>query len=196
MGDFSRALVVFFAIIDPIGNLLVFQALTRTLSTRSRLVAALLSTVVAFVILVLFAFTGTALLDYLGISLESFQVSAGLLLGLTAVRLVDRGEPVPASTRPADSALHVVVVPLATPLLAGPAAIATTVSFTHLLGRTVTVAAVGGILALTAVVFVAGAWVFERAAAPVLPVLARIVGILLTAIAVNLVLDGLRSFFR
>lgn len=195
MGEFARALVVFFAIIDPVGNLLVFQALTRDMGLRPRLTAALLSTAVAFGILTLFALSGTALLDYLGISLASFEVSAGLLLGITAIRVVDRGEPLPASAEPASSPLGVVVVPLATPLLAGPAAIATTVSFTHLTGRATTITAVAAILAMTVAVFLAGSWLFERTARPVLPVLARIVGILLTAIAVNLVLDGLRAFF-
>src|SRR5207244_4080918 len=101
------------------------------LGHRGRTTAALASTVAAFLLLLLFALTGTGILSYLGISLESFQVASGLLLGLTAVRLVDRGEPF-HSTGAQDSALGIGLVPLATPLLAGPGAIATTVSFAHL----------------------------------------------------------------
>jgi multiple antibiotic resistance protein len=194
VSEFERALIVFFAIIDPIGNLVAFEAATRPLDRSGRVLAALVSTAAAFAILLLFALTGLDILDYLGISLASFQVASGLLLGLTAVRLVERGEPMhPAS--PAGSAWSVALVPLATPLLAGPGAIATTVTFSSLLHRPATIAAAGCILLLTALLFLSGTWLFERLASPVLPVLARVVGILLTAIAINLVLTGLRTFF-
>jgi multiple antibiotic resistance protein len=195
VGDFARALVVFFAIIDPIGNLIAFQAATRGLDRPGRTVAALASTAAAFLILLLFALTGTGILSYLGISLESFQVASGLLLGITAIRLVDRGEPFHTSAGQGP-ALSIALVPLATPLMAGPGAIATTVSFAHLLGQGATIGAAACILVLTAVLFLGGSWVFERAASRALPVLARVVGILLSAIAVNLVLTGLRTFFN
>jgi multiple antibiotic resistance protein len=193
--DFLRALVVLFALIDPLGNLIAFHAVTRTFNPRQRVTAALLSTAVAFAILLLFAATGTAILDYLGISLASFQVASGLLLLLTAVRLVDRGEPFHRHDAATDSPLSVVLVPLATPLLAGPGAIAATVTFTTLIGQAVTVSAAAVILVLTVGVFLGGGWVFERAPRGLLPVLTRVVGILLTAIAVDLALDGLRDFF-
>jgi multiple antibiotic resistance protein len=193
--DFLRALVVLFALVDPLGNLIAFHAVTRTLDQRQRVTAAVLSCAVAFLILLLFALTGTATLDYLGISLPSFQVASGLLLLLTAVRLVERGEPFHADVPATDSALSVVLVPLATPLLAGPGAIAVTVTFTTLVGRAATVGAAAAILALTVGIFLGGAWLFERAPRGLLPVLTRVVGILLTAIAVDLALDGLRDFF-
>lgn len=194
LDEFARAIVVFFAVIDPIGNLIAFEAVARHLQRRERVSAALVSTAAAFAILLLFALTGTRILSYLGISLTSFQVASGLLLGITAIRLVDQGEPLhPRGAQ--GSAITTALVPLATPLLAGPGAIATTISFSHLLHRGPTIAAAACILALCALVFVGGAWLFERLAAPVLPVLARVVGILLTAIAVNLVLTGLHAFF-
>jgi multiple antibiotic resistance protein len=195
LSEFLRALVVFFAIIDPIGNLIAYQAVVSGMDSRARLTAALLATSAAFVLLLLFALTGTAVLSYLGIDLASFQVSAGLLLGITAIRLVDRGEPFHPGARADHSPVVTALVPLATPLLAGPGAIATTVSFTQLLHRGPTIAAAGAILALTALLFLAGDWLFRHLAAPLLPVLSRVVGILLTAIAVNLTLTGLKSFF-
>ncbi|MER3421613.1 MAG: antibiotic resistance protein MarC, partial [Chloroflexota bacterium] len=157
--------------------------------------AASVSTAAAFVILLVFALTGTTILDYLGISLASFQVSSGLLLTLTAVPMVQRGEPIHPSVVGTATPLGVALTPLATPLLAGLGAAATTVTFTNLLGRWATVAAVGCILALTAVVFVAAAWILDRFAGTLVPVLTRVVGILLTAIAVDLVLDGLHGVF-
>lgn len=195
MGEFARALVVFFAVLDPLGNLIVFHAVTRAMNGRERVVAAGLSTAAAFVLLLVFALTGTLILDYLGISLASFQVSSGLLLTLSAVPMVQRGEPVHPSVIGAATPLGVALVPLATPLLAGPGAAATTVTFTNLLGRWATVAAAGCILILTAVLFVAAAWILDRFAATLVPVLTRVVGILLTAIAVDLVLDGLHGVF-
>ncbi len=195
MGEFARALVVFFAVLDPIGNLIVFHAITRVMDRSERVLAAVLSAVAAFAILLVFALTGTVILDYLGISLGSFQVSAGLLLTLSAVPMVQRGEPVHPSVAGAATPLQLALVPLATPLLAGPGAAATTVTLTDLLGRWTTVAAAGCILAATVVLFMAASWILDRFAATLVPVLTRVVGILLTAIAVDLVLDGLHAVF-
>jgi multiple antibiotic resistance protein len=135
VNDYLRALVVLFAEIDPLGNLIAFHTVTSGMKERARISAAILSCFVAAAVLLLFAVTGTAILDYLGISLDSFQVAAGLLLGITAIRLLEYGEPFHRATTATDSPWSVALVPLATPLLAGPGAIATTVTFTRLFGQ-------------------------------------------------------------
>ncbi|MCK9520379.1 MAG: MarC family protein, partial [Dehalococcoidia bacterium] len=92
MDDFLRALIGFFAIVDPIGNILAFEAIAGRASQRDKVRIALLAVVVSFVLIVVFALAGEHVLDFLGISPASFQIAAGILLVLPAIRLVERGE--------------------------------------------------------------------------------------------------------
>src|SRR5579875_3549979 len=91
--DLLRAAVALFAVIDPVGNLLIYHILTARLAPRQRALVALLSNVIAFLVLALFIVTGISVLGYLHISLPSFEIAAGLLLAPSAYRLVEHGEP-------------------------------------------------------------------------------------------------------
>jgi multiple antibiotic resistance protein len=190
----AQAIVSFFAIIDPVGNILVFHLYTRAMDGRHKLYAALIAVGAAFVLLLAFSLGGREVLDFLGISPDSFQVAAGLLLLPPAYRLVTEGQPAavehPEDLQPFDFAL----VPMAMPLIAGPGALAATTSFTERLGTETTIAAVVVVLAVTLVAFVAAEWLFRVAGISVLKVLSRVVGVVLFAIAVDFILEGAREF--
>lgn len=189
MDDFLRALVAFFAIIDPVGNLLVFHLFMQAAAFRERLQAALLALTVAFSMLLLFSFAGTEVLEFLGISADSFRIAAGLLLLPPAFRLVTEGQPAPAESgalRPIDLAL----VPLATPLIAGPGALAASISFSESIGLGVTVAAFSAVLGLSLAGFLVSGWVFRVFGPSLLRLVARVVGIILFAIAVDFIVEG------
>jgi len=195
-GDLARALVSFFAIIDPLGNVLIFHLLTQGLGRRQRLLAATGAVTAAFLMVVVFSFSGVEVLEFLGISPPSFQVAAGVLLVLPAYRMVERGESIeaPAGDGQAD-VLGVALVPLATPLLVGPGALAATVSFSQTMGAGVPVAAAGAVLAACWGAFVAAEAVFRLLGEAFLRLLTRLVGILLMAIAVDFILEGASAFF-
>jgi multiple antibiotic resistance protein len=144
--------------------------------------------------LVGFSLGGNEVLDFLGIEPSSFRVAAGLLLMLPAYRLITEGQPASVDGAARDGPLEFALVPLATPLIAGPGALAATTSFSQTLGRETTIAAVSIVLLLTFAAFAAADWLFRLAGAALLRLAARIVGILLFAIAVDFVLDGLREF--
>ncbi len=194
MEDLARALVAFFAIIDPVGNVLVFHLYTAAFSVSRRVQTAAIAVFAAFVMLLAFALGGTGVLDFLGISTDSFKVAAGLLLLLPAYRLVSEGQPVPVGTADGLEPGDIGLVPLATPLLAGPGALAATISFADDPGIPQTIAAFSIVLAASFAAFVSANWLFSRTGPSLLRLLSRIVGILLFAIAVNLVLDGVRHF--
>lgn len=196
MDDFVRAFVAFFAIIDPLGNILVFHLFTRNQGIGPRAVTAFVAIVAAFLLLLSFSLGGDAVLDFLGISQESFQIAAGLLLLPAAYRLVMEGEPFQpresgAEMKPVDLAL----VPLAMPLIAGPGALAATIAFTDSLGRQPTIAAFAVVLAISFLGFVTAERLFNLVGEAILKLMARLVGIVLFAIAVDFVLDGARAFF-
>ena len=193
--DLARASVSFFAIIDPLGNMLVFYLLTRSLGLGAKARTAAISVSVAFALLVVFTVGGREVLEFLDISAESFQIAAGLLLLLPAFRLVMQGEPMSEGERETLEPSQLAIVPLAMPLLAGPGALAAAISFGDTAGVGTTVLAVALVLALAFVAFVASDWLFALAGRSVLRLVSRIVGVLLFAIAVDFVLEGSRAFF-
>ncbi len=190
----GQAFVAFFAIIDPLGNILVFHLFTEHFAFRQKLLAAAIAVTASFLMLLAFALAGAKVLDFLTISPESFQVAAGLLLLPPAYRLVTEGQPAREDERDASGPLDFALVPLATPLIAGPGALAATTSFSDQVGRGNTLAAVALVLAITLVAFVTAEQVFRLLGAAFLRLMSRIVGILLFAIAVDFVLDGLGTF--
>jgi multiple antibiotic resistance protein len=193
--DFARAFVAFFAIIDPLGNILVFHLFMQGLTRRDRTLAALLAIAAAFVMLLAFSLGGESVLDFLGISQESFQIAAGLLLLVPAYRLVMEGQPLEAGSVQRARPLDLALVPLATPLIAGPGALAATISFSETLGQDVTITAFTLVLLLSLAGFALAERAFALLGEPLLRLLARVVGILLFAIAVDFVLDGAKAFF-
>jgi multiple antibiotic resistance protein len=193
--DLARAFVSFFAIIDPVGGVLVFHLFAQRLSGRDRVIAAAVATAAAFLMLLTFALAGEAVLEFLGITQDGFKVAAGLLLLPPAYRLIMEGQPMPA---PEGRPLHpfdIALVPLATPLMAGPGALAATISFSDTLGRDVTVAAFTLVLVAALAGFLAAGILFRLLGEPLLKMTARVIGIILFAIAIDFVLEGARAFF-
>jgi multiple antibiotic resistance protein len=190
---FGETFVTLFVITDPIGNAPIFVAITRHLTPRQRQRAAVRAVVAAGALILGFAVFGEIVLRYLHVSLGSLSIAGGLLLMLVALEML-RGMDYPEE---GGRAQDVALVPIATPLLAGPGAIATVIVLTrrhHDFGGKVSVLI--GILAALAVVGL-GMAVAERLSR-VLPesliqFLTRVFGLLLSAIAVQLVVNGVRG---
>lgn len=193
--DLARAFISFFAIVDPIGNVTVFYLLARPFTVSRRLQVAAVAVGTAFGLLALFAFAGREVLDFMGISVDSFKVAAGFLLLPTAYRLVERGQSIDVTDEGELDPVQLAMAPLATPLIAGPGALATAISLSDTLGRTPTVLGMGLVLLLSFVAFAAGAWLFQALGTSLLRLLSRMMGILLVAIAADFILDGLSATF-
>lgn len=193
---FAAAVITLLVIMDPPGTVPVFLSLTGRRAPAARARAAWQAVLVSLLVITAFAVAGQAILAYLGIGIPALQGAGGLLLLLVALDLLTGRE----STQPhAAEDVNVALVPLGTPLLAGPGAIAATIVFVreahgHLAAYT---ALAAGILVVHAVLFV-----FLRFAGGVIRVikeggitlLAKIAGLLLAAIAVQLVAESVRGF--
>jgi multiple antibiotic resistance protein len=192
------AFVTLFVIIDPIGLSPLFIALTRGMSEAERARVGRRALLLSFVLLFAFGLFGERLLTGIGISLAAFRISGGLLLFLTALdmlfeRRTDRRER-RAGEAPADPS----VFPLAMPLIAGPGALTTMILLTSrhadpasLVGINLVMVAV---LGLTYLAFRLSD-LFARALGHTgIVVLTRLFGILLAALSVQFVLDGLRDY--
>jgi multiple antibiotic resistance protein len=190
----AEVFITLFVIMDPPGAIPLFLSLTHGLSPRGRRIAATQAVAVAFGVIVVFALFGRGILDYLHISLPALQAAGGLLLLLVALELLTGKE----TEMGASKDVNVALVPLGTPLLAGPGAIATTMVFVEQVDDSAELVSVA--LGLVGVHLVM--WVTLRYSTVVLRVLresgitlvTRVAGLLVSAIAVQLIADAVRAF--
>jgi multiple antibiotic resistance protein len=192
---FTSATITLIVIMDPPGTVPVFLSLVgrKPLAVRSR--AARQAVLVSLLVISLFAVAGQAILAYLGIGIPALQGAGGLLLLLIALQLLTGSGAEPE----ASDGVNVALVPLGTPLLAGPGAIAATIVFVRQadghIGAYVALA-----LAIVTVHFVL--YICMRYSGVVIrlikesgiTLLAKIAGLLLAAIAVELVANSIRGF--
>ena len=198
MAEAITVFVALFVVIDPIGLSPMFIAITRGMSTRARRAIAIRSCVVAVGLLTMFGLAGEAVLGFLGISLSAFRIAGGILLFLTALdMLFERRTQRRQGQADAPHAEDPSVFPLAMPLIAGPGAIATMILLTGSAGSVQGIAMVHGVmLAVILVVFLLFllAGPMERMLGPVgINVVTRLLGMLLAALSVQFVIDGIRD---
>ena len=197
------AFATFFATVGPPDVAVVFAALTARNTSAERRQLAVKATLVASAILLFFAFLGEPLLTYLGISLAAMRTAGGILLLLIAIDMVFARTSGGVSTTADEEAEaagrdDISVFPLATPLIAGPGAIGAAillVADAH--GDPARVALVAGalvaVLVLTFVLMLAAAQVQRLLGITGVHVVSRVLGILLAALAVQFVFDGVKQ---
>jgi multiple antibiotic resistance protein len=194
---FGEIYVTLLVIVDPPGMVPVFLALTGALPPRERVRAGTQAVALALGVIVVFAVAGQTLLDYLHVQLPALQGAGGLLLVLVALQLLTGKTDAPEEL---SGTSNVALVPLGTPLLAGPGAIVATMLFSqraHGLSDHV-------ILYLGIVAVMITVWLVLRFAGLIvkllrpggIEVLTRIAGLLLAAIAVQLIADAVAAFVR
>jgi multiple antibiotic resistance protein len=193
---FIEVFVTLLVIIDPPGTVPVFLGLTRGRSARARHRLAWQAAVVAFGVIVAFALFGQTILHYLGVGVPALEGAGGLLLLLVSLELLTGKSDEPTSEQRART--NVAFVPLGTPLLAGPGAIVATIVYVqrvHSLGNVLALAL--AIVAVTVVVWLAMRFstVIQRVLTDNgVELLTRIAGLLLSAIAVQLVATSVLAF--
>lgn len=191
--------VTMFVVIDPLGIAPLFLALTQGMAAKARRAIALRACAISLGILLVFALTGEAVLDFIGISMPAFRVAGGILLFLTALdmlfeRRTKRRED-QAETQPHHDPS---VFPLAIPLIAGPGSIASIILLQGAQpgyeGMAIVFAVTLAVMAMVLVLCLASG-LLERALGRVgITVITRLLGMLLAALSVQFVLEGLRDF--
>jgi multiple antibiotic resistance protein len=193
---FTSTFVTLFVIMDPVGTVPLFLSLTGGYEPPRVRRAARQAVLVSFLVISVFAFFGQRILGYLHVSLPALQCAGGLLLLLVALELLTGRGQDPMQ----EGDTNVALVPLGTPLLAGPGAIVATMVFSKRVHDVGDFTAVG--LAVIAVHLCI--WVAMAFSIPILRLLresgillvTRIAGLLLSAIAVQLVADAVHAFIR
>ena len=184
-----KACAALFIILDPIGLIPVYMAVTQTYSPKQRLAVLSRATLVALILILIFTFAGAAVLRFFGISVNDFRIAGGILLLVIALKIVGEahyGLPEGGSG----------IVPLAVPLLVGPGAITTTIVLSDSYGLWITFTAVLICFAAMFVMYRYVNFLFKILGRTGSDVVARLMGMLLAAIAVQFIRQGIQQVFH
>ncbi len=207
---FLSAFVTLFVVIDPPGCAPIFASLTNGASNAQRRSMAIRSSMIATVLLLLFALVGEKVLATLGISLDAFRIAGGIMLFLIALEMVfekrterREGRADEISRKAAEEHRpieDISVFPMAIPMIAGPGSIATVmllVSRSHGLDQTITVfAALLSVLALTLAALIAAGPIMRVLGPKLEAMITRVLGVLLAALAAQFIIDGIIGAFK
>ena len=191
-------------VIDPPGCAPIYASLTSDVPERDRRIMAIRAIFVAAIILLVFALFGEQMLGALGISLDSFRIAGGIMLFLIALEMVfekrterreDRAQEIIEQPEIED----VSIFPMAMPMIAGPGSIAAVMLLTSqndgIDNAMVILGALGAVLLLTLVGLIAAGPMMRILGNKVEAVITRVLGVLLGALAVQFVVDGLNASF-
>lgn len=193
--SFASALVILLLVIDPVGNATLFVSLLRNVEPGRRARVIVRECAIAFAVLLAFTFFGRALLDLLGISGPSLTIAGGVILFLIALRMVFRSAEGLFGELPGGEPF---IVPLAIPAIAGPAAIATVILMvSRAPERLLEWCAALTVAMLVTLAFLLGVErVAKLAGERGLLAFERLMGLILTAIAIEMLLRGIEVFVR
>ena len=203
---FFSTFVTLFVVIDPPGCAPIFAGLVSGASHREAVAIAVRATLVASAILLTFALVGIQLLAGLHIELDAFRIAGGMMLFLIALEMVfekrtrrreERVEQVLHEPQPVED---IAVFPMAMPMMAGPGSIATVMLLmartTGWDGKLVVLAALSSVMVLTLAALAAAGPLMRLLGTRVEGVITRVLGVLLGALAVQYVIDGVRGVLR
>jgi MarC family membrane protein len=197
------SLSAIFFVVDPMGAIPIFMAMTRNDTPEKRRDMARRAAIVAFFVLTTFAVAGTLIFKVFGVTLGAFKVAGGVLLLLTSIEML-RAQPQRTRVTPEEAQEgfekeDVAIFPLAIPLLAGPGSIATVTALMGRAGRKLFAVPVIASIALTCVasylMLVAADRISRFLGVTGLNVMNRVIGLIIGALAVQFMFDGVRDTF-
>lgn len=198
---FIQAFVLYFVVIDPIGNTPLFMSITQNQSVKDKIRTAVEGIIVATVVLILFSIIGQFILSYLNISLESFRIAGGIILFLIALEMLfnkrqERKEKILDLNKDKIS-----IFPLAIPILAGPAAITSVIVIAtkyqsdfklHL----ISILGLIGVMIITLSLFILLAKSDKFINRNITNIISRVIAIILAALSIQYIVDGLLILFN
>jgi multiple antibiotic resistance protein len=200
MIDIVATFIVFFAVIDPIGTVPVFIAVTRGFSASDKRHIAFIATLTSALILIFFVIAGELILNALSIPLSAFQISGGLVLFIFALSMIFGESKPEEETRIAEKRTETAVYPLSVPSIAGPGAMLTAVLMTEratfdLWQQFQTVLVMLSVLGLTCVLMLLASGVQRLIGNAGAIVISRVMGLILASVATANTLNGIRVYF-
>jgi multiple antibiotic resistance protein len=198
---FLAIFIPLFIIVNPSSTLALFSAVTSSYTKKDRRKTAKSAAIYAAILLIIFAFAGSAILSYLQIQIYSLRIAGGILLAFVGLDMTRRGqqfgESPPGKEHKADFAL----VPLAMPSLAGPGAITVTIvsmqtitDISWTIRIAFTIIAILITMIITFLIFLSSGFVIKALGKKGMDAFTRVMGLLTVAIAIQFALTGLASW--
>ena len=187
-----KAALVLFIVVDPFGNIPIFMSLTEKITKDQRRKVFNTAILVGIILLLVFAFAGQQILSIFGVSLYSFEVAGGILLLIISIKILISGSLVDMSESPESMG----AVPIAMPLLVGPGAITTTIFNLQYYGLAIAAISVVIVLVLTWFILRYVDLVYRFLGKTGAIVIARVMALLIAAIAIQYVLIGVTHFLQ
>lgn len=201
MIDFVAIFIVFFAVIDPIGTVPVFIAATRGYGTQETRKIALISGVVAILVLLFFVVAGELILTAMSIPLSAFQIAGGIVLFLFALSMVFGESKPEEETKLAIKHHETAIFPIAVPSIAGPGAMLTAVLMTEKANVGLwQQAQIAGVMVFVVLITMAlmfmASGIHKVIGSAGASVVSRVMGLILAAVATSNTLIGITTYFK
>lgn len=200
MIDFVATFIFFFAVIDPIGTIPVFIAVTRGYDTKAKRKIAVVASLAALGILLFFVIAGELILAAMGIPLAAFQIAGGIILFMFAVSMIFGESKPEEEIRIAETHHETAVFPLAVPSIASPGAMLAAVLLTenarfNIFEQIQTVAMMVAVLVVNLILMLAASSIHKWIGNAGASVVSRVMGLILAAVATTNVLTGIKGYF-
>ena len=198
--EFIQYLILYFVVIDPIGTVPMFIVLTKGLKSNDKIKVAFEGVVIATLVLLFFAIFGSYLLKYLGISFNAFTIAGGIILFIISLQMLFEIRTERRKQSIVEKRESISIFPIAMPLLAGPAAITSVILAVSTAGENYT-SFIINLISLTAIMIIClliyrifisfQKFINEK----IINIFSRVIGIILAALSIQYILDGIKSFF-
>lgn len=188
----AKTVIALFIIVDPLGNIPIFMSLTEKMPKAQRRKVFNTATLVAFILLLVFALTGQQILNIFGVSIHSFEIAGGILLLIIATKILITGSLAEKNSSPES----VGAVPLAMPLLVGPGAITNTILTLQSDGVVIASFSVFIVLILSWITLRYVTTLYQFLGKTGALVIARVMAMFIAAIAVQYILIGITNFLN
>jgi multiple antibiotic resistance protein len=189
--DIVTAVIALFVVIDPIGNIPLFIALTKKLEKEEHKAVSKTAILTAGILLFIFAVAGSQILQLFGITIFSFMIAGGILLFIIAIELLTYGEWRFASNVKGEAG----VVPIAFPLLAGPGAITAVIILYQTSGFLITVLSIIIVIAITYIILHLVNPIYKVLGNRGSMIVSRVFAVIIAAIAVEYIVQGIKNLF-
>ena len=196
---FIQTFVLYFIVIDPLGNTTLFLIVTQRLKIKDKIKTALEATTIATIILLFFAFLGNFILSSLNISFSAFTIAGGIILFIISLEMLfdKRNQRKEESLKSRSDRIS--IFPLAIPLLAGPAAITSIIVSVTDIGDNFIKQSVGMIslvlvMFITFIIYYIASKSSKIINKKVISVISRVIGIILAGLSIQYILDGIKNY--
>jgi len=200
MNDFFAIFIVFFAVIDPIGSVPVFIAVTSGYDAQAKRKIAVRATVVSALVLLFFVVAGEVILKAIDIPLSAFQIAGGIVLFLFSLSMIFGESKPEEELKMIKSETETAIFPLAVPSIASPGAMLAAVMLTendryNLWEQAQTSAIMLLVLLIVLILLFVASWIHRVIGNSGASIISRVMGLILSSVAVSSVLTGIKEFF-